>query len=143
MNMIRGYITVPKGCKYGNSSDINNIYVIEREICVQPIHIYINSIGRVSVLPTFWHCEQTLSDITSNHSHFTMSIYLSICLHIPLQLSLSPLLFISHSLFHTHRISLSFILSLSISHTRTHTHTFSLLSLTHTPILLLIHVCIF
>ena len=31
MNMIRGYITVPKDCKYGNSSDINNIYTIERE----------------------------------------------------------------------------------------------------------------
>ena len=141
--MIGGYITVPKGCKYGKASDINNIYIIEREICVQPIHIYINSIGSVSVLPTFWHCEQTLSDITSNHSHFTISICLSIdrSVFIFLSHSLSPLIFISLSFTHTESLSHPFSLSLSISHT--HTHTFSLLSLTHTPILLLTHVCIF
>ena len=73
MNMIRGYITVPKGCKYGNASDIINIYIIEREICVQPIHIYIICIGSVYVLSTFWH-----RDITSNHIHSNMSIYLSV-----------------------------------------------------------------
>ena len=128
MNMIRGYITVPKGCKFGKASDINNIYVIEREICVQPIHIYINSIGRVSVLPTFWHCERTLSDITSNHIHFTISTYLSIYLSICLSsyssftLSLSPLLFISLSLSHSESLFHPFSLYLSRTDADTHTH---------------------
>ena len=153
MNMIRGYITVAKGCKYGNAFDINNIYIIEREICVQPIHIYINSIGRVSVLPTFWHCERTLSDMTSNHLDFTMSTYLSIYLSIYIYKSiylsiylsiyiyvyqsiylfiyLSVFIFLSNSLSPllfislslTHTQNLSFIHSLSLYVSRTHAHT--------------------
>ena len=141
--MIRGYTTVPKGCKYGNSSDIINIFIIEREICVQPIHIYIICIWSVSVLPTFWHCEQTLSDVTSNHSYFTISICLSIdrSVFIFLSHSLSLHFFSSLSLSHTQNLSFIHSLTIYLAHTHTHTHIFSSFSDTHTHSLT--HSCMY
>ena len=66
---------MPKGWKYGNSSNTVNVYVYGLHTYLSLYNIYIIYIGRIAVLTTFWH-----RDITSNHIHSNMSKYLSIYL---------------------------------------------------------------
>ena len=63
---------MPKDWKYGNASNTVNAYVYGLHTYLSLYNIYINYIGSIAVLTTFWHLE-------SYSFHYVYkSIYLSI-----------------------------------------------------------------
>ena len=77
---------MPKGWKSVNASHTNNVYVYGLHTYLSLYNKYINYIGSIAVLTTFWHLESFHSTMSIHlYIYLSISIYKSIYLSISIR----------------------------------------------------------